>query len=150
MVTVDLFSALLTPVIAIVTTIILVQQYRIEKRSFKFQLYNQRHAIYDAVMKFVSSVVIAGQVNNEDLNTFMKETRDCNFFFNEEVTNYIDSLYKKAIKLIRNDKMIASGKVKDAKHEELCNESFVIQSWFSDQYPHIKNLFQDYLNFTKL
>lgn len=145
--TINILSALLTPVIAVVTTYIMIQQYRLEKRNYSFQLSEERHIIYTSVMNFISKVVQDANASREDIGKFIRETKDVNIFFEEEVSDYIDTLYKKAIELNHCNKMIESGKLESKKHKEYCDKDFEISLWFNDQFKDAKNIFLDYLNF---
>jgi len=54
---IQLLSALLTPVIALVTTYIAIQQYRTSRLKFKLELFEKRYDIYQGVKKFILSAV---------------------------------------------------------------------------------------------
>lgn len=53
---VDLFSALLTPTIAIITTYIAIQQYRNRMAKFRYDLYDRRMAIFKAASNYLTAV----------------------------------------------------------------------------------------------
>ena len=149
MIIINILSALLTPIIAIVTTIILIQQYRLEKKSMRFQLFEHRHQIYNVVMKFISEVVSNGVVENINLSDFMRGTRDCNIFFDKEISDYIDVIYKKAIELKRCNQMINSRKLDGKNHSKECDNDYELMTWFSEQFVETKKIFDKYLNFRK-
>ena len=50
---IDIFSALLTPTIALVTTYIAIQQYRNNRAKLRHELYDRRVAVYNAVGNFL-------------------------------------------------------------------------------------------------
>jgi hypothetical protein len=51
---VDIFSALLTPTIALITTYIAIQQYRRERAKFRHELYDRRLAVFKAASNYLS------------------------------------------------------------------------------------------------
>ena len=57
----DLSAALLTPVIGVVTTIILVNQHRLEKRKLRLQLFEKRYAVYLAAMEYITTIMREGK-----------------------------------------------------------------------------------------
>ena len=57
----DLSAALLTPVIGVVTTIILINQHRLEKRKLRLQLFEKRYAVYLAAMEYITTIMREGK-----------------------------------------------------------------------------------------
>jgi hypothetical protein len=57
---VELFAALLTPVIAIVMTYIAIQQYRANKIKLRHDLYDRRLLLYNAVAEFLAHIIREG------------------------------------------------------------------------------------------
>jgi hypothetical protein len=58
---VDLFAALLTPVIAIIATYIAYQQYRANQLKLRHELYDRRLLLYNAVAEFLAHIVREGK-----------------------------------------------------------------------------------------
>jgi hypothetical protein len=54
---IEIFSALLTPTIAVITTFIAIQQYRNNRLKQRLDLYERRMAIYKAVTAYISDCV---------------------------------------------------------------------------------------------
>jgi len=50
---IQLLSALLTPVIALVITYIIIQQYRTNRLKFRLEMFEKRYAIYQGVKNFI-------------------------------------------------------------------------------------------------
>lgn len=73
---IQLLSALLTPVIAVVTTYIAIQQYRTSRLKFKLELFEKRYAIYQGVKKFILSAVREANLSNDDFFKLNEETQD--------------------------------------------------------------------------
>lgn len=143
-----MFSAILTPVIAIVTTFIMIQQYRIEKRNSKYQLYQHRHAIYETTMTFIAAVVHEGRVEREELRIFMVGSRDSIIFFKDDINDYLKDLYKKAIRLQYCEKKMKHLPVGEERSAYV-DEDFELMTFFSNQHEECKLRFLTYLNFKK-
>lgn len=145
---VEILSAGLTPVIAIVTTIVMVQQYRLDKRNSRYQLFKHRHAIFEAIMFFISSIVRDAEVDMNLLSKFMIETRDSSVFFDDDISDYINILYKKAIRLQLCGKKLNQLPVGDERNK-FADEDYEIVTFFSEQSSICKKKFSKYLSFKK-
>jgi hypothetical protein len=81
---IQLVSALLTPIIAVVTTYIAIQQYRTSRLKFKLEMFEKRYVIYQGVKNFILSAVREASLSND---------------FSERVEKYIDELRSKGARL---------------------------------------------------
>lgn len=150
---IEILNALLTPAIASVTIYIAVQQYRIEKRKFQYdvmlQQYDRRLRVYEGTKDFIWSVM--QHENSPDWAKFHESTKEAPFLFGKDkaVIDYLDELKKRAGKLqacrsLYKDDMqkppenYDHSKVVDGMHVELL--------WFTEQLDAAPNLFQKYLN----
>ena len=84
---VDLLAALLTPVIAIVTTYIAIQQYRANQMKLRHDLYDRRLQLYNAVAEFWSHVMREGTADRAQLTTLLQKTRESYFLFGKEIAD---------------------------------------------------------------
>jgi len=85
---VDLFSALLTPLIAIVMTYIAIQQYRANQLKLRHDLYDRRLLPYNAVAEFLPHVMREGTADRAQLVTLLQKTRESYFLFGKEISDY--------------------------------------------------------------
>ena len=92
---VDLFAALLTPVIAIVTTYIAIQQYRANQLKLRQDLYDRRLLLYNAVAEFLAHVMQEGATDRTQLITLLQKTRESYFLFGKEVSDLCHRLLQK-------------------------------------------------------
>ena len=60
----ELLSALLTPVIAVVATMIAIFQYRTERQRWRLDMFDKRYPIYLATMSYISAVVQKGDMTD--------------------------------------------------------------------------------------
>ena len=94
---VDFFSALLTPLIAVVMTYIALQQYRANRLKLRQNLYDRRFALYNATAEFLAYIFSHGAVDNQQLFPFLQRTRESYFLFGPDVADYVTTLHKKAV-----------------------------------------------------
>jgi hypothetical protein len=146
--TIDVLSALLVPLIAIVTTYVAVQQYRLARQRLKHDLYPDRIRVYRTVMEFLAHVAQHASVSNDELSRLITQTSECNFLFRGKIGKHIDELYKRAIDLqyvntsLRDDRL-PIGPDRDALADQLGEHL----GWFRKQFDITRDLFDRYLSF---
>jgi hypothetical protein len=94
---VDIFSALLTPLIAIITTYIAVQQYRRERAKFRHELYDRRMAVYKAASNYLSVVIRSSSRDNPEeeekaYKEFVMANAESQFLFDKDVQKFLAEL----------------------------------------------------------
>ncbi len=75
------------------------QQHKLSKDKFKLDLFEKRFAVYQGVRRFLSQIL---QNSLPDKDTFMEfaiSTQEAAFLFDPKVSNYIDSIRTKALKI---------------------------------------------------
>ena len=78
---VNIFSALLTPVIAIIATYIAWQQWKANELKLRLERYERRLSIYQDVIKMLSLIMRDADAKIEDLMTFRANTAEADFLF---------------------------------------------------------------------
>lgn len=144
---VNIFSALLTPTIAIIATYVAVQQYQLTKLKIRFELYDRRSAAYQAVVNFVSSITRTGKVEEAALREFVRNSAESHFLFRSDVRQYMELLYRKALTLelasrnCEREKTAAgmSERAVEDEHQELLQ-------WFNGQFEVAREKFRKYLD----
>jgi len=86
---VDIFSALLTPTIALITTYIAIQQYRRGRAKFRHELYDRRLAVFKAASNYLSIATRYGTTENFDeeekaFREFLAANLESRFLFDKE------------------------------------------------------------------
>lgn len=99
----EILSALLTPLIAIITTYIAVQQYRTGRAKFRHELYDRRMAVYKAASKYLTLVAVnyddgtgEGEKANEEKKAFREfdiANAESAFLFDDKVVRYLNDIY---------------------------------------------------------
>ena len=63
-------------------------------RQLKLQLFEKRFAVYDATCEFLAHVGRDARPHTmEQLHTFLRETRNAEFLFGEDITSLLGRLY---------------------------------------------------------
>jgi len=98
---IDITTALLTPVIAILGTVIATLQWKLSKARFHHELFEKRYSIFEATNQFLSSVISHGAMVGQDRIAFLKGTKGAFALFDKKIVKYLDELHKKSLKLHR-------------------------------------------------
>lgn len=142
---VDIFKALLTPVIAIVAVGIAFAQWWTAKQRLRLELFDRRWKVYMAIREFVSEMKREVVVSSDTLNAFRQDVRACRWLFDEEVERYVqEELWKRAIELKSARESIVN-QHGDA-YEAALKEADAIKDWLGDQDAVIDNLFGTFLS----
>ena len=147
-----LLTGLLTPVIAILAVIIAWRQYRTAKQKLTLDLFDRRLCIYEEVQNFLLLIIRDADVEFDESRRFRNSVSAAEFLFKKEIVEYIDTIYKRAIKLkdwsrqYRDDFQVKPegydhAKVVEGKHIEL--------KWLAAQLEPAKKMFKKYLDLGK-
>ena len=97
---VDYLSALLTPTIAVLGSVIALQQWRTNRARLKHELFDRRYQQYTVVRDFLGSIMTSGKSKPEEQQKFLAGTRGMRFIFDKDIASYIDdTIWKLAIDL---------------------------------------------------
>ncbi len=104
---IDYLSALLTPTVALFGLYIGYRQWRTEEAKLRHELFERRYKQFDAVTKFVYSVVsCTGLIDEEfviykEAIKFEREIAEMQFIFNAEIKAYVSEQIIKPSKEIQ-------------------------------------------------
>lgn len=133
-------SALLTPLIAVLTGYIAIQQYRINRAEFRLALRDRRMKVFESTMELIGTVLRKARVETDDLNKFLVGTSDGEFLFESDITGYLTAVYDKAVELYA---------LTDASDEDRREKWKITIEWFVSQTGEAKKKFTKYLAFNK-
>jgi hypothetical protein len=141
------FTALATPLIAIIGLCIAYQQHRLQRYQLKKDLFEKRWKIYLAVTKLLESS-LRSKVEIEVVDQFNLDTMPASFLFGNEVANYLERLRDSYIRMseISEDKSepdFASDENKKVLNEELR----IKRKWMREQLTESREVFKKYLCF---
>lgn len=145
---VEIFSALLTPLLGVIGTIVLINQHRIERYKWRLALYEKRFAVYKSTRDFLDDIKSKASVNNDELFAFNHDSRDMVFLFGDEVKMHLDNLFYKAVDLNTiGSQMKSQGE--GERLNELVKDSGELFKWFMKQHDITRDLFAEYLKVDK-
>ena len=98
------------------------------------------------MMNFMSIVVGNVNVTNEQLFKLIQETKASYFLFGEEIYNYIDEVYKRAIRL-RATNQILNGQrpLTPEERTRMIDQDQELLIWFTQQAEEARQMFSNYL-----
>ena len=96
---VDILSAILTPIIALIALYVAYQQHVINKQRLRHETYERRLRVYKAVQKHLSNIMRKGTITYQECAEFYSEASEAAFLFDDSVQNKIDEIYKKSLDL---------------------------------------------------
>ncbi len=137
-------ASLLTPVLAIVGTFIVINQYRLQRWRWRLELYDKRYPVFISTMEYISYVAQHRNVSDEVLFKFLRESKDKEFLFGDDIKNHLENLYKKGLDLQLNEIELKPEPVGE-KRNQMVRRSSELFSWFTNQFEVSKKLFGKYL-----
>ncbi len=130
---VDITSALLTPVIAIVGICIAILQWRINRSRFRHELFEKRYAIYEATLLYLGQLIRNAKMDDIERVTFLQNTKGAFVLFDDNIVQYLKIIDDKSIQL----HLYQSQK----RHE---NEAEILK-WIGNQLKEIELVFKGQL-----
>ena len=144
----------LTAIYVIATIFILLSNRNMTKQAIKAQnqnvklvLLEKRIEIYTVIKSFIAEIVSKATCNHEDLLKFLRDSREVNFLFDSDVINYVDELCEKGKNLILLSSEIDSN---NSNRSSFVEDQSDIISWYSEKLKEIDDLFDKYINVSKL
>ena len=146
---VEILKALLTPLIAIVATYIVWQQWKTNKQKLNLEKYDRRLRFYEEVVKILSIVLRDAKASVDDLLRFRTSVSGADFLFGSEIPEYIDEIYKRGLNLCRWSEEYRDRndiKPEGYDHQKVVAEKHKELNWLSEQFEPAKKKFAKYLN----
>lgn len=141
---VPVLSALLTPIIAIITAYIAYQQWRTNRNKLKLDLFDRRFVVYDAARNLIRDVLTQTHPSDEQLLAFRAKTGEASFLLNESIARYLtDEMWKKAAELNRLWSTMSN--LADLDRQENLRQQQEIRAWFESQLKALEAKFASFL-----
>jgi len=148
----DVSKALLTPLIAVVATYIAWQQWQTNRQKLVLDRYDRRLRVYEEIRKILSIILRDAKASYEDLLKFRTSVSEADFLFGPEITEYIDEIYKRGLKL-----QYWSGEYRDYTqpkpegydHKKVVDGMHSELTWLAEQFEPAKQKFKKYLDISK-
>ena len=147
-------------IVAVITVIILINQYRFKKYEWRFTLFDKRYAVYKSAIGFISGIVTwhyydfldaaeSRQFHLSEYVAFTSATIDTKLLFGDDAHELIKSVSQKAWDSIRYETRISKESDK-AQKEQLIRERKVIIDEINATYDTAISIFEKYLKLDKL
>ncbi|SRR5260221_4893508 len=137
---VRVFSALLTPLIAIIAAYVAYQQYKVNRNQFRLTLRDRRLKVFEATIELIVAVLRTSKAEQADLTKFLVGTSERDFLFGSDITDYLKTVYDKAVDLYA---------LSDARGEEQIAQWKAAVLWFSGQSEEARKKFAKYVAFSE-
>ena len=96
---IEILSASLTPVIAVIGVIIAVCQWRINQKRLQNELFGRRIELYQIIATYIANVVSRGKVGHTETDQFLRDTKHATFIFDNHIADDIDAICKNSYHL---------------------------------------------------
>ncbi len=143
---IDILSALLTPVIAIIATWIAYRQWRTNEDVSRLNKYEKRYSIYQALKDALLEIGREGNISGKGRDQLTIKTGESVFIFDDDVVNYIKTFREKSLRIYQVNRNL-SNNIGDTK--KLANELEELEKWFQGQHQELIDKFLPYLKFKK-
>ena len=138
-------TAILVPVIALTAAWIAFRQSQIAKNKLKLDLYDRRIAIYNVVRQALGKATSHGKLNQSDEIEYLSGTREAQWLFGPEVSQYINvTLWHKIAEFdLHNTMSTSTDKDERTRHVEARAK---VMTWLSEQYAEFDKICSPYLS----
>ena len=143
-----ILSALLTPLIAIITAFIAYQQHKNARLKLKHDLYDKRLSIFKIAVQFASAIWRSSGITSNIIKNFTLDITESYFLFEEDMFDYLISLRDRANRLLEIEETIKYGKAED--REKLLAEADELRKSFGRERPVLRKKFAKYLDLRSL
>lgn len=136
---VRVFSAFLTPVIAVTTATIAIQQYLLNRNQFRLALLDRRLKVFEATIELIATVIRTSRVDQPDLNKLLIGTSERGFLYGSDVASHLDGIYNKAVEIQAIGHPVPQGQA---------HQHQAAVTWFSGKTEETRKAFSKYVAFT--
>lgn len=138
-------SALLTPIVAVLGSLIAYRQWRLAQNKLKLDLFDRRFSVYDAARTLLASIMTSGKAKDDVIFKYMVATREAKWLLSPAVAEYLDKqLYHKALDLQCLASELEGVGVGDVRTQNVRKQA-EIKKWFMAQYEVLDEHFAPFL-----
>jgi len=139
-------SALLTPTIAVLASVIAYRQWRTAQNKLKFDLFDRRLKVYEALTSVLGRVLTHGGTTNEDQGAYLEGIQNAKWLFGEEIREYLQNTVWRAIVDLELLESMTNGMTPEPERSARIAKQAELRNWFADQYKHAESLFSKYMS----
>jgi len=96
---VDFFWKLATMLVAVLATLVAYRQYVLGRERFKLDLFAKRFAVFAATRRVLTHVLRNADITLEQLFEYRSGVAEATFLFDDDITEYLNSIDEKALHL---------------------------------------------------
>jgi hypothetical protein len=143
---VEIFWKLLTVLIAALVAYVEYRQHRLGREKFKLDLFEKRFTVFAAARRLLTHVLCHGNVSREHFFEYRTSVGEATFLFESAITDYLDSIDKKALQLWTLTEEMKPLPVGEER-SRVAGEISQTVGWLINQLPQLKIRFGPYLKF---
>lgn len=140
---IKVLTALITPMIAIVGSVIGVEQWVLSKKRLQHELFERRIKLFEVITTHIANGISAGIFSNEEETRLLRDTKHARFIFGKDIADFVDEVYKKSVDLsffTRREQQLNGVAL-----EEAIEKRRRVFEWFQAELNNIQNRFEKYL-----
>ena len=138
-------AALLTPIVAVLGSVIAYWQWRLARNKLKLDLFDRRLRVYEAALTLLASIMTSGKARDEEVRNFLVATREAKWLLNDSIAEYLEKqLYHNAINLQTLDAEL-EGVSAGAERSKTIYAQADIKKWLMQQYEVLDETFAPFL-----
>lgn len=139
-----IITALATLTIGIAASILAYQQYKISKAKLRFDLYDKRLTLFNRLRDYASEVAMTSKDGLEildDAGKFYRDTIECQFLFDEDISGYFKEVYEKGKQLSEAKLGLERPNLTQEEREAFKHQVVELKTWFFDQSDEVFKVF---------
>ena len=115
-------------------------------KGVSLEVYDRRYPVYDAFRSFLLSILTEVNVDEKERRSFVLAIIDALFLYDKEMEDYLNDVYRHAMKLRSIQRTIKmGGRIDEDKWRQALSEEEEIVLWFEHQLTDGQYLFSKYL-----
>jgi hypothetical protein len=152
---INIFSSLLTPIIAILAVWIAYQQMKSNRDKIRLELFESRMKIFSILRESLGKIITDGSPQNIEFKEFYFAVEQSRFLLNKDLQFYIDEIEKKVRKMRSQDILLYGingngGLPVGEQRNKICDENTELLKWLVDQIEPLQTKFSDFMKLNKI
>ncbi len=116
------------------------------ERELSFELYERRLRIYHAAKKLILKVAADASLERTPVWEFGAETDEALFLFDQNLSEYLSELYRRAAQLAGLTSILKNEPVGDRRNRHV-DQQMELVLWFNDQFSQLRSVMAPFLTF---
>lgn len=143
----EISKGLLTPLIAGIVGYVAWQQWKLNERKHRLDLYDRRKRIYEEVKKLFNIISRNANVDIRELSDYWIAVSEADFLFGSDITDYLREIYDHGLKLWQwNSQRRTQEKPPNYDQQKVMQGMEEELTWLMEQGEPAKKKFKKYLN----